>query len=404
MSTVIALLSLLAPGQSVSPQAVLDAYTSAHPPPQAWRMTAEGSGSLSFETKSARNDSAFRQSITAFGRGDARDVRFEKVTLDAAQKPTADTFMRRVISRDDQGRGFSWEVRGGDAPANGIFSPDPKDSWFTSNELQMWGGEAFVGKLGRDTEDFTKVLKQDPNLRLRPQREDVDGHSCYVLESDTPENGKYTVWLDPEAGYVPRRAVVEKGESSRFANTQLSGAGWVSARWVLDSVTVEKRGDRFVPVTFSVSEEYRAKQGHTSSGTTRFQVTVFEVNPDLKAAGAFIVDVPAGTVFRLMNFPQIAYTWTGQSVEPAVQEDVIAGLDQAVAQAGPTNAQTRTGDPERPVAMPREHPAGNGARSGRPLAVTKVGLWIGFGLVACLSAVVLGLVLRKRRRGREASA
>ncbi|HNQ34804.1 MAG TPA: hypothetical protein PKN80_01930 [bacterium] len=53
-------------------------------------------------------------------------------------------------------------------------------------------------------------ILSDPALKLLPDRESVEGSSCYVahLESVTgslnPQNG-YKIWLDPEKGFLPRK-------------------------------------------------------------------------------------------------------------------------------------------------------------------------------------------------------
>ena len=64
------------------------------------------------------------------------------------------------------------------------------------------------------------LIAKANNLRVRPNRERVDGAECIVVEFAN-DTGSYVVWLDPLADWQPRRAEVQRRSTDRVGNQLL---------------------------------------------------------------------------------------------------------------------------------------------------------------------------------------
>lgn len=71
----------------------------------------------------------------------------------------------------------------------------------------LFGGMITEGYLF--AERLPDIFRSSPSLRVRNDREDVDGHPVYVLESRS-EYGDISIWLDPNSGFHPRRIELNK--------------------------------------------------------------------------------------------------------------------------------------------------------------------------------------------------
>lgn len=84
----------------------------------------------------------------------------------------------------------------------------------------------FDGYMMHDRQDVFQILLSADNLSVKRDSEMIDGHACFVVSGDSP-HGKYTVWLDPESGYLPRKIQGIKAASNTYNRTsQVSDIGY----------------------------------------------------------------------------------------------------------------------------------------------------------------------------------
>jgi hypothetical protein len=157
------------------------------------------------------------------------------------------------------------------------------------------------------------VLRDCPDVELRSDMETVDGHRTYVLRADT-EGGDYTVWVDPESGYLPRRIRVHKqaddmlfGRPVSYISEQRLNAGLPvmqkkSWTYLLDSVKVKRIGEHRVITGFSGEEDTELVTGTHMHRRASFEVTDVELTPSFEGTHAFVIDLANGAlVFDLDN-------------------------------------------------------------------------------------------------------
>lgn len=72
-------------------------------------------------------------------------------------------------------------------------------------DLMMFN-PASRGRSGSSDMDLHSVLVSWHSV-LRPQREDVAGHQCYVVDETEAGRPSFTAWIDPDRGFLPIRQV-----------------------------------------------------------------------------------------------------------------------------------------------------------------------------------------------------
>ena len=70
-------------------------------------------------------------------------------------------------------------------------------------------GAPLRGVLYGDDLRVNEILQKAETLKVRSEREEINGSLCYVIDAET-QHGRYAVWLDPEHGYNVARAEVTK--------------------------------------------------------------------------------------------------------------------------------------------------------------------------------------------------
>ena len=179
----------------------------------------------------------------------------------------------------------------------------PKDS--TAEESfrrQFDGGFAVLDGVlpGRADKSLPQILRDAPDLRVRPQPELVEGHAAFVLEcTDAGAAYRYEVCIDPAVGFLPRR-VVQTRTDSAADGTDVT----------VDAVRVEKVGGQFVSVAAHSKAVYRhAETQFLKTHEADLRRSDFDFDPDFKAVRAFKFVVPEKVFVRNQDDPLPGGRW-----------------------------------------------------------------------------------------------
>lgn len=184
-----------------------------------------------------------------------------------------------------------------------------------------WGMWAFGLGITADGKHFAKPLLESETLHLRPEMEQVDGFDCYVLEGDTRDY-HYTVWIDPNNGYLHRKIIGEGHKTEKLAKRLLEVTGVKIESF--DGIPMVTEATRHV---FS---EYI--DGNTIDLTASEKISNIVWNPDFEREGAFKLDIPNGTPVSYfadnMNETGIEFHWQDGEIVPNIDEQVIEQIDK----------------------------------------------------------------------------
>ncbi len=159
---------------------------------------------------------------------------------------------------------------------------------------------------GDDGASIVDVFRSCPDLEMEGDMATIDGHKTYVLRADT-DNGEYTLWLDPESGFLPRQIHVCKEGDDLYYGKPLSHVSEERLRsglpvapqkkkWthLVRSVKLQRIGGHNVITGFSSENNVEYVTGGKSFLKGNLQVTGVEVAPDFDGIDAFEMDLIEG--------------------------------------------------------------------------------------------------------------
>lgn len=222
-----------------------------------------------------------------------------------------------------------------------------------------------------------QIFLDASDTHLRPQAEDVDGHATQVLEC-TEGNYTYTAWIDPAAGYHPRRIWARHS----------GGEGW---DLTIDIQSFAMVNGRPIPDKAHVVNAYTSSKGRQTEVRTDCRRWNINLSPDFAAMGAFKMVAPDD--YRVENHnAQGLMRWKlkdGQVV-PYVDTTVTASVDRMLADAKRLKDAPPPTAANSSIPIPQEEPAGR--------------VWIWESLVAVVAvAASLTLIWQHRRRSTSSS-
>jgi len=171
----------------------------------------------------------------------------------------------------------------------------------------LGGGIVAEGYLPGDSIRLPEILRNSLELSVHKNKYQIDGHSTYALES-VGKHGKHIIWLDPDAGFHPRRIEVHK-----YGHDLLEGKSVLSSRLstaspilypdkplnkytlVVESIAIEEIDGIFVMTHADVSEAWTFSNGQIVQRNIDFFREKLDLNPDFEKLGAFKIRVPDGT-------------------------------------------------------------------------------------------------------------
>jgi hypothetical protein len=241
---------------------------------------------------------------------------------------------------------------------------------------------------------FSEILHKSTRKIVRPEPEVVDGHKTVVLDAETPY-GRYTLWLDPECNYNPRRIEVHKAGKDLFDKRPISEPvkhtllppGAISdhprqtrKEWslVADKIEILNKDGAFIPVSVSVTTMETYVNGQQCVTKVQHRREDVDLNPNFAALHAFEMSAPDGTpaIFLDDKHPAsgIAFVWRLGKIVPAVDQNAVKSIDAQIAGLAQAPSQ-------------------------RPPARTNALWWWVIGALAALLASGLAYRLRSRVSG-----
>jgi len=196
------------------------------------------------------------------------------------------------------------------------------------------------GVIPGSTIPLPELLRGADSVSVRPETEQVDGMATFVVEADTPD-GKCTLWLDAEHGYVPRRLSVRRTGEHHWYGSPLRSAvldvpegatpveprsAIVADELVMDSVKVESVDGQWVIRSARVNTVRTYENGQSTRSASRIERSAIDLSPDFEALRAFAVDVPNGTPVHLMLGQAdsgIRLEWRDGQIGEYVDEEVV---------------------------------------------------------------------------------
>ena len=206
----------------------------------------------------------------------------------------------------------------------------------------FWGGEFLDGRSPGDPIPIPDMLLGSDDLTVREEKESIDGSPCFVVQGDTLDYGRITLWIDPERGYLPRKATIHKSGDDFYAGRRLSepraplppGVKYaesppplvVESFATVDSIQIEEIEGVFVPTGMRLVRESVREDGSKTQTTQIHTRTDIDLSPNFEAVGAFDPGLPDGTPVNHQYFPGLAFEIRNGKVQPYIDDNVLADI------------------------------------------------------------------------------
>lgn len=172
------------------------------------------------------------------------------------------------------------------------------------------------------------ILRSDESaVSLSPDRESVDGFSCYVIEASSPTLGQYKVWVDPDHGYNFRRITVT-WDRSFFEERERRASPIVKRMRALErsrnpglsetvlwecevkDVVIRQIDGVYIAVAGALYGTVHLADGRAGHGMYLVTRSDIEWDPKLSEVDALLAGWPEGVTVRDMDHWDLEYTWT----------------------------------------------------------------------------------------------
>jgi len=188
------------------------------------------------------------------------------------------------------------------------YPKNPSYSWL----WQRGPGRTLRGYFPGVEERIDTELRQATTISVEPQREDINGSQCYVINARTKgtKGCEFRIWIDPEHDYNIAKAIVKRDWASWGSPKLQPKDPKGNAEVELRNVRFKKIDDVWLPVEADYRRENEYVNGDYEKDFTHLKITEFVMNPDHDALGSFKHDfIPNGARVRLAGVPGITYTW-----------------------------------------------------------------------------------------------
>ena len=196
---------------------------------------------------------------------------------------------------------------------------------------------ALAGYMLGDLKPLAEILAEESSvLHTLPSMQMVNGFPTYVLEATTPY-GQYSVWMDPNCGYSPRRVIVERGPKDLLDGKPVSTPrpppppGFTRkprptrehVRFVLEISKIEEIDGDFMTTKGSTISSTVFSDGSKEESHDVCEFTLIDLDPDFnKIPDAFVLGVPDGTQVYNMDFPEGKFKWQDGKMVPLITQPV----------------------------------------------------------------------------------
>jgi hypothetical protein len=211
-------------------------------------------------------------------------------------------------------------------------SDDAVQGFARQNETRVLNGCLTV-----DSGRSLSQLMREASPKMEPETVLVDGHATYVVTSKGPL-GTHTMWLDPAAGFLPRRIRCEKRGSDLFAGQPV---GEIPARgdaehrrpnkpmagcdYEIDHIKIEQIDEKPFIVGYHETTVYLYQGGDQFTSRNEVSLSQADLDPPEDAL-KLTMEIPNGTSVHVYNYPQIDCEWKDGQVVKVVDASVVNGL------------------------------------------------------------------------------
>jgi len=242
----------------------------------------------------------------------------------------------------------------------------------------------FGGYLDATGKCLSQVLEEG-DVTLRPEKEDIDGHSCYVVNVADHSGVDRTLWIDVTRGYRPLRIEIKNRGCLMlvYDNVQLEMIS--QDIWMATSATCHA----YLPASGKQGDLFTVKE---------CKVTKTEVNIDLPDT-YFAPDFPSGTKV----YDEAAQTFYYVGAPPLDEETIDALLENLTEMNRPMSKDTVLGktseESKGRVKIPnknKDSAEGNASANVKRYLPTDKGIVIG---ILVVGVVFIWLFIRIMRKG-----
>jgi len=238
------------------------------------------------------------------------------------------------------------------------------DGWFIAYEVPPAGKLAVGGLYARDGNQFVGAVMPSglmalngyvtgdfPSLtqiiqsatKLKTAAEDLDGVACQKLEAQSPDYGRFQIWLDPARGNCPIKIVVEKNANcywgrqrlSQWTNLAPSGSrGTVLLRsmtFTLDQARFDYVQGYWIPLSCRLVRVEQFADGNEQTVTMNCRRTGLDLHPNFHALGAFVPQLRDGARLENQSDAYLPYRWQRGGPQPLVDPSVVKQMDKTAA-------------------------------------------------------------------------
>jgi hypothetical protein len=276
----------------------------------------------------------YAQKYTVYRNGDSIDSRSERIGFISKNSNRKETRTYQYLLLD--GRVYDYQRRDDakDMPKIVVASKD-----LTRRVINSAGSDALAlaGYMQGDQKPLAKILAEESSvLHMLPSTQMINGFPTYVLEATTPY-GHYTVWMDPNCGYSPRRVIVERGPKDLYDGKPVSTPPPPPPPGYTRKPQPTREHVRFTMEISKIKEidgGFMATEGSTtlntdfSSGSKEeihgvCEFTLIDLNPDFnKIPDAFVLGVPDVTQVIDLDFPEGKFKWKNGKMVPLVAQPI----------------------------------------------------------------------------------
>ena len=211
------------------------------------------------------------------------------------------------------------------------------------------------GYIPADNDRWMPDIMRDAGVRIADESAIVNGHKTLVLESQG-NLGTHIVYVDPEAGYLPRMIVCQKEGQDRYGSTE-EPIGLQKARgdpkhrkpnsplrkysYEVSRISIKNSEGSYYIDAFDTLTTY----SYLNKTTFKAREVVSLTNVSLRPKDtelAISQPIPDGTRVHIQNAPAIDCEWRNGQIVKRLDQTAVSTLSDVKFQAKGTSRWTRS--------------------------------------------------------------
>ncbi len=245
------------------------------------------------------------------------------------------SFCTRAIV-DRKNRAFYYDSKRKDRVPQMVTFWSDGEKVFDRMSKQIGMGRALEGYVAYDHISLMELLSDKTSSLHYKGLEHIDGSECYVLEATIKNYGSYTLWLDPQHNYLPRKvSVIKKGKdiygATPVSDLKLAHGQLAEISYVMDSVKFKHFDGLLIPVACKTSLIWKYSSGETAEWHGEHERLSIDLKPDFETLNAFEPNIPDGTRINHQGFvgKNIRFEWRNGEVVPVVTQ-LLSLMDKSL--------------------------------------------------------------------------